>query len=106
MTITWPNSITAGVELPSSTSVLNNLTINDSGGVVLGASPKVNGILSFTSGKITTNANTITLGSSATLTGEVLGKYVVGNLTTTRSVGTGSSTFGGMGVSLAVEQII
>ena len=38
---------------------------------------------------------------SATITGEIAGRYVVGNLTTTRSVGTGSSTFGGMGVSLA-----
>src|SRR5207248_2279562 len=52
---------TTGNEVPSSSSVLNNLTINKSGGVILGASPTVNGTLALTSGALSIGANTLTL---------------------------------------------
>jgi hypothetical protein len=77
-----------------------NLKVNNSNGVSLGGATTVNGTLTLTSGNVSTGSNTLTLGSSATLSGESAGRYIVGNLTTTRTVGTGSSTFGGIGVSL------
>jgi hypothetical protein len=97
------SNVTSGPELPTLTSVLNNLDIVGSQGMTLGSNATVNGILTFggSAGSIITNANTLTLASGASITGEQAGRYVVGNLATTRAVGTGSSTFGGIGVELA-----
>ncbi len=95
-------NVTTGFEMPSSNLVLNNLSVTSSQGITLGANVTVNGALSFGSSasSITTNTNTLTLASSASMTGETAGRYVIGNLFTTRNVGTGSSTFGGIGVTL------
>ncbi len=96
-------NVTTNVEIPAASSVLNNLSLTSSQGVTLGGNITVNGILSFGSsaGKITTNANTVTIASTGSVSGEAVGRYVVGNLFTSRSVGTVASTFGGIGFSLA-----
>jgi len=70
-------AITSGVELPTVTSVLNNLTINNAAGVTLGVNRTVNGTLAFTAGKITTSTNTLTLGTAGTISGAGTG-WVVG----------------------------
>jgi hypothetical protein len=94
--------VTTGNELPTSTSVLNNLTLSGDEGITLGSHITVNGILSFTNtNNINTDVYTLTIASDASITGETTGRYVVGNLLTTQSVGTGASTLGGVGVSLA-----
>ncbi len=97
------SNVTSGPELPSSSSVLNNLDIVGSQGMTLGANATVNGTLTFgaSAGSITTNTNTLTLASMASMTGEAAGRYVIGNLATTQAVGTGASTIGGIGISLA-----
>ena len=95
-------NVTTGFEIPTSASVLADLDITSSQGITLGNNLTVNDTLIFGSGasSITTGSSTITLGSSAMLIGESSGRYVIGNLSTTRNVGTSSSTFGGIGVSV------
>lgn len=64
------SSISTGNELPTSTSVLNNLTINSSNGVVLSASKTVNGNLTLTSGLLSTSASNLLIIETS---GSVLG---------------------------------
>ncbi len=78
----------------------NNLNIGNSAGVSLGGGVTVSSALTLTSGNVTTGSYTLTLGSTATISGEASGRYVVGNLYKTATVGTGSSDLGGIGVSL------
>jgi hypothetical protein len=59
-----------------------------------------NSALTFTNGKLFTGINTIDLGTSGTISGEANGRYLVGNLTATRNIGTSSESFGGIGVTL------
>ncbi|MBE0644181.1 MAG: HYR domain-containing protein [Bacteroidetes bacterium] len=56
--------------------------------------------LAMPGGRIATGPYTLDLGKTAVITGEQSGSYVVGTLTALRTVGTGASTFGGMGVAL------
>ena len=76
----------------SNASTFNNLTLNNASGVVLGASATVNGTLVLSSGIITTGANTLTVGSSGSITGASLSKYINGKLALVYS-GTGSKVF-------------
>ncbi|MFA6542494.1 MAG: T9SS type A sorting domain-containing protein, partial [Bacteroidota bacterium] len=76
-----------------------NLTVNNAAGMTINQNVTVDGNLTMTAGTIATGSNTVTLGSSAVLT-ESAGNYIVGNLTASRTVGTGASTFGGIGVSV------
>ena len=58
----YSTAITTGVELPTAASgILNNLTLNVSGGVNLNAATTISGILTLTAGKLTIGANTLTL---------------------------------------------
>ena len=57
----------------------NNLVLNNSYGAELSGNVTVNGVLTFTAGKITTGANTLTIGTSASIVGAGTG-WVVGNL--------------------------
>lgn len=77
-----------------------NLIINNSAGVTMDTSATVTSSLTMTSGNLNTGVDSLILGSAATVTGEQTGRYVVGKLLTSRAVGTGSSGFGGIGVSL------
>ena len=58
-------NVTTGNEMPSTSSVLNNLEYISTQGVTLGGNVTVNGTLAFSAGasSITTNANTLTLAS-------------------------------------------
>ncbi len=74
----------------------NNLTINNTSGVVLTGNVSVNGTtnaLTFTNGKITTGANVLTLASGVTVTTAAAGKYVFGNLAANIPAGTPSRSF-------------
>ncbi len=53
-------AITTGNELPTSNTVLNNLTINNSNGVVLNAARTVNGTLTLTNGLFDLGNNNLT----------------------------------------------
>jgi autotransporter-associated beta strand protein len=64
----------------STATTFNNLTINNSNGITLGAYETVNGILTFTSGKITTGTNNLILPTAATVSGAGTDRYVFGNV--------------------------
>jgi hypothetical protein len=86
-----------GTDLPSAFA---NLVINNSNGVNLNTPVSVSNTLTISNGGLTTGSNILTLGPSATLT-ESAGKFVLGNLQTTRNIGSGvSSDFGGAGITL------
>ena len=78
----------------SNTTTFENFILNNSNGITLSKNITVNSGLTFTSGKITTGANSLILGSSATVSGAGSGKYVYGNLQwTLPSSGSPSRTF-------------
>ena len=75
--------VTTGNELPTSMSVLNNLSIGKSGGLTLNASASVNGTLTLSSGKVTTtptNLLTVTNPASAAISGGSSSSYINGPL--------------------------
>lgn len=88
------NPITTGVEIPVSTSVLNNLTINNAGGVSLGSNATIKGTSSFTSGLLQTGTYFLNFGTSAVNPIENSSSRIVGNAKMTdRIIGTGSIYF-------------
>jgi hypothetical protein len=90
------NAQTTGNEFPASSGPLN-LTINNSNGVILSGVRTINGVVALTSGDLTTGANILTLGPSATTSGS---DDVVGNVhRATFTPGT-TYSFGNPNVSL------
>lgn len=84
----------------SGSGSFQNLEINNVCGVSLNGNLTILDTLSLTNGNVNTGINTLTLSPTGKLLGEQVGRYVIGNLTTTRSVNTDSSDFGGIGVAL------
>ena len=82
-------SQTADFELPTSSSVLNNLTINNAAGITLGANTTVNGALSLTAGVVTTGVNTLTVAATGS-TSRTNG-WVNGNLKC--AIASGANTY-------------
>ncbi len=77
----------------------NNLVIDKlEGKLVLKNSIMILDTLTFINGNLITDSCTVILADSAGLTNEGDGRYLVGNLTTTRTILAGTSTFGGIGV--------
>ncbi len=78
-----------------------SIEISNTSGVNLESDITVNGSLAFSNGNLNTGSNTLTLGPTATISGEASGKYVVGNLVKTEEVGVGaSSSMNSIGVGL------
>ncbi len=69
----------------------NNITIDNSAGVTLSVSETVNGIVTFTNGKITTGTFSLIIGQAGSVTGANSSRYVFGNLQ--RNFATGSQSF-------------
>ena len=74
-------AVTTGSELPS-TDIINNFSVENTGGVTLNRDVKVNGTLNLVSGTVTTGGNVLTLGSGTgnlgTLTrtsGKIIGNF-------------------------------
>jgi hypothetical protein len=76
------NPIISGYELPSSSSIINHLTINTSQGVVLSTSITINGVLTLTNGLITTTAsNLINLANASSVSGASHSSFIHGPIT-------------------------
>lgn len=86
-------AITTGPEVPAAAAALNNLTMNKSGGVTLGANATVNGTLLFSNGILFTAANILSMGTSATVAGGSNSSHVRGNLKKNYNAGASSFTF-------------
>lgn len=87
----------------SGSGTYRNLEIGNAADVYSSGRPTVTNSLTLTTGKVYTGADTLVLGSTATLT-ETIGasqNFVRGNLRTVRTVGTAAQSFGGMGVTLS-----
>ncbi|MCE1188712.1 MAG: hypothetical protein LWX56_06170 [Ignavibacteria bacterium] len=74
------------------------VALNGVGAGVLNIQSQVN--FNGTAGNLVTNADTLVLGSSASVAGEAAGREIVGLLRVKRTVGTGSTTFGSIGASI------
>ncbi len=79
-----------GTDLPQT---FNNLTINNSNGVTLSGNATITGTLEFTSGKLTTGANSLTVGALGTVSGAGATSYVNGNLLKLIAANTTSKPF-------------
>jgi hypothetical protein len=85
-----PTPRTTSFEIPPSRSITNT-TINNTNGVVIGGGDlTVTGTATFTVGNVTTNANTLIIGSAGTLTRT--SGHVIGNLRKTFNAA-GSKTY-------------
>ncbi|MBE0643582.1 MAG: hypothetical protein IH600_05845 [Bacteroidetes bacterium] len=80
---------------------ITNIVKRGEGELLLANSVEISGSVTFEEGVINSGSNTVTLTPTATVTGEEGGTYLVGNLSTAQTVGTGSTTFGGIGVTIA-----
>ncbi|MGH3053633.1 MAG: beta strand repeat-containing protein, partial [Gaiellaceae bacterium] len=84
-TVTLNGSSSQAIAGTTATS-FNHLTINNSSGVTLSVNPTINGVLTFTSGNITTSSNKVIVSSTGSVSRT--SGHVVGNLQ--KNVGTGS----------------
>jgi hypothetical protein len=73
--------VTTGNELPTTETVLQNLTINNSGGVILNSNVKVNSALYLTSGNLFLGDNNLTI------VGSIVGTISTGNMIITNGSG-------------------
>ena len=89
---TSPQTITNNGTLTDST--LSTIEVKNATGVVLGSDVTLPGTIKFTTGNITTGANTLSVtGAASSLTGAGAGTgYVVGNLRRTLTVAAGEAT--------------
>ena len=77
--------------IPSSVTLLNNLTINNASGVALNSSPTISGTLTLTSGVLAAGGNTLIIGSTGLESGASSSSYVYGAVEKTFATGSGQS---------------
>ncbi len=77
--VTLNGAIGQVIQGSSITSFLN-LTLNNASGLSLSTSFSLSGTLTLTSGKITTNANKVSLTTAGTISGASATKYIIGDL--------------------------
>jgi hypothetical protein len=72
-------------------TTFDNLAVDNAAGVVLNSDITVNQVLTFTSGKITTGAEKVVVGTTGSISGATEDRYVVGNLQLPVAIGTAVS---------------
>ena len=75
----------------ASAPAYGNLTLNNSNGATLNGNTTVNGALTFISGKINTDVNSLTLSSTGSIIGAGASSYVNGTLVKTKAADTNGS---------------
>jgi hypothetical protein len=80
----------------------NNIIINNASGVALGNNIIANGVITFTTGNLTTNAFSVDLGLTGSLSSETSAKYLIGTVSSTKNILANSTafTFGSIGASI------
>jgi hypothetical protein len=74
LTYNGSTAYVCGFEMPTVSTVLNNLTINNAGGVFLNGNTTVNGIATFAAGALLISANTLTVNGGCSVgTGTIAG---------------------------------
>ena len=76
------------------------LNINDTAGVSLSGNFNLSHILTFTSGKLRTNNDTLIIDSSGSVISEGSGKYVSGNMRISRTIGTEALNLYAAGINI------
>ena len=95
------NGTTAQTIGGSTSTIFNNVTINNTADVTLLNNQTVNGVLTFITGKLETGPYNVIFGTTGSISGEDASKYLVGDLTISRVVGTGTiNNLGGAGFSI------
>lgn len=85
---------TTAATLPNVINGINNLTINNIGGVTLSGNNTIYGTTTMTNGLLNTGSNTLTFANSATNPSEISTSRIVGTaVMDSRSIGTGSIYF-------------
>jgi hypothetical protein len=95
LSYTGSTPATTGYELPTIDTVLQNLTVNNSGGVTLGANATVNNTLTLTSGTFAIGANTLSIS-----------KAIVGTTTNLSGGSTSSLSIEGTGSGITVPSSV
>lgn len=90
-TVAFTNTSALTIPASTFTGTCNNITLNGAGGITLGSDLTIGGTLTFTSGKITTEANKVILTSAGSVSRT--SGYVVGNLQKNVAVSATSRTF-------------
>jgi len=82
---------------------ISRLLLNDAFDVLLSGNLGISGALTFTSGNLinSSTSNKVTLASGATMSGESPAGYMQGRIENTQTLGTGASTFSGIGFEIA-----
>lgn len=93
--------IETGVEIPVDSALLNDLTINNPGGVTLTGDVTVNRNFEFIQGHVFTQDFAVHLAPEARILNETDSSHLVGNLAANRNCRTSGSDFGGMGLTIA-----
>lgn len=92
------NKLTAGAQTLSGTALaFSNFIMNSANGVTLGANATVNTLLTLTSGKITTGANNVIIGTAGTIATPTASSYVVGNFQKNYAASANLNYFAGNG---------
>ncbi len=104
LTINGSGTLTGNVQFSSGNQILRNLNINRNAGLInMGCNLQIDGTATMSNGELVTGlSNRIDLTTIGTLIETPINPtgFITGNVKATREIGTGSQTFGGIGLNI------